>query len=224
MSPARIVGPCLSSTGSLHRPGLNSQCRFSSRLCNTAGCLHPDHQGFFASPAQYMSWYSKHGPLGSDPTHPTVAVLLYRKHVITEQLYIGQLISSMEAQGVRPIPIFINGIEAHTVVGLLFASLCRGCSPSASQALHPAISRAFDHKAGYHARLVVYSQHLHRQHTQLPAHPLTLLMSRHVNYNAEPSNAQNKVLISGHLLGIHLAYALALCTCSAFVSLLFLAA
>lgn len=92
----------------------------SVTFCNTAGCLHPEHQGFFASPAHYMKWYSKHGPLGSDPTHPTVAVLLYRKHVITEQLYIGQLISSMEAQGVRPIPIFINGIEAHTVVGSLF--------------------------------------------------------------------------------------------------------
>lgn len=71
-----------------------------------------------------MKWYSKHGPLGSDPTYPTVAVLLYRKHVITEQLYIGQLISTMEAQGVRPLPIFINGIEAHTVVSLLFASSC----------------------------------------------------------------------------------------------------
>ena len=95
-------------------------------VCNAAGCLHPEHQGFFASPAQYMKWYSKHGPLGSDPTHPTVAVLLYRKHVITEQLYIGQLISSMEAQGVRPIPIFINGIEAHTVVSVFFITLCWG--------------------------------------------------------------------------------------------------
>ena len=66
-----------------------------------------------------MKWYKQHGPLGGDPTHPTVAVLLYRKHVITEQMYIGQLISNMEQQGVRPIPIFINGIEAHTVVRLL---------------------------------------------------------------------------------------------------------
>ena len=65
-----------------------------------------------------MKWYKQQGPLGGDPTHPTVAVLLYRKHVITEQMYIGQLISNMEQQGVRPIPIFINGIEAHTVVRL----------------------------------------------------------------------------------------------------------
>ena len=66
-----------------------------------------------------MKWYGQHGPLGSDPTYPTVAVLLYRKHVITEQMYIGQLIRCMEEQGVRPIPIFINGIEAHTVVSCL---------------------------------------------------------------------------------------------------------
>ena len=46
------------------------------------------------------------------------AVLLYRKHVITEQPYIGQLITQMEAEGVIPLPIFINGVEAHTVVSL----------------------------------------------------------------------------------------------------------
>ena len=81
-----------------------------------AGCLHPQHQGYFKSPTDYMKWYSQHGPLKSDSTYPTVAVLLYRKHVITEQMYIGQLIGQMEDQGLRPIPIFINGIEAHTVV------------------------------------------------------------------------------------------------------------
>ena len=46
------------------------------------------------------------------------AVLLYRKHVITEQPYIGQLITQMEVEGVIPLPIFINGVEAHTVVSL----------------------------------------------------------------------------------------------------------
>ncbi|KAL3147924.1 Magnesium chelatase, variant 2 [Trebouxia sp. C0010 RCD-2024] len=99
------------------------------------GCLHPDFQGFFASPAQYIKWYNQHGPLGSDPTHPTVAVLLYRKHVITEQLYIGQLISCMEAQGVRPIPIFINGIEAHTVVRDLLTSTSEQASKSSKPTL-----------------------------------------------------------------------------------------
>ena len=29
---------------------------------------------------------------------------------------IGQMIECLEAQGLRPLPIFINGVEAHTVV------------------------------------------------------------------------------------------------------------
>ena len=55
-----------------------------------------------------MQWYAKHGPL-KDTLAPTVALLLYRKHVLTDQLYIPQLISCLEAQGVKPVPIFING-------------------------------------------------------------------------------------------------------------------
>lgn len=45
-----------------------------------------------------------------------VGILLYRKHVITEQPYIAELIEEMERGGLRPLPIFINGVEAHTVV------------------------------------------------------------------------------------------------------------
>ena len=43
-------------------------------------------------------------------------VLLYRKHVITAQPYIAQLVRCLEAGGVRPVPVFINGVEAHTIV------------------------------------------------------------------------------------------------------------
>lgn len=80
------------------------------------GCLHPDAPGrYFSSPAEYLRWYRDHGALrGADA--PTAAVLLYRKHVITEQPYIAQLVAQMEAEGVVPVPIFINGVEAHTVV------------------------------------------------------------------------------------------------------------
>ena len=42
--------------------------------------------------------------------------LQFRKHVITEQGYIPQLVRCFEEEGVVPVPIFINGIEAHTVV------------------------------------------------------------------------------------------------------------
>ncbi|KAG2494735.1 hypothetical protein HYH03_007247 [Edaphochlamys debaryana] len=79
------------------------------------GCLHPGYNGYFESPAQYMAWYGKHGRLaGTDA--PVVAVLLYRKHVITNQPYVAQLVAQLEAEGIIPLPVFINGVEAHTVV------------------------------------------------------------------------------------------------------------
>lgn len=128
------------------------------------GCVHPLYKGFFDTPTAYMAWYAQHGLLrGTDA--PVVAVLLYRKHVITKQPYIGQLITCLEEQvggillvfcwcccrdclhvcavghlhmgicvdglcarhlhvhqppatpqGVLPVPIFINGVEAHTIV------------------------------------------------------------------------------------------------------------
>ena len=43
-----------------------------------AGCLHPDHEGYFESPAQYLAWYRQHGPLRGNKEAPVVAVLLYR--------------------------------------------------------------------------------------------------------------------------------------------------
>mmetsp|Transcript_27930 Transcript_27930/g.78984 ORF Transcript_27930/g.78984 Transcript_27930/m.78984 type:complete len:1563 (-) Transcript_27930:449-5137(-) len=79
------------------------------------GCLHPDYDGFFSSPREYMRWYEKEGALRGTSA-PVVAVLLYRKHVITNQYYIPRLISQMEAEGVIPVPVFINGVEAHTIV------------------------------------------------------------------------------------------------------------
>jgi magnesium chelatase subunit H len=80
------------------------------------GCLHPAAPGrYFASPAEYWSWYTREYNQ-IDSSAPIVAVLLYRKHVITNQPYINQLIECMEQQGLRPLPIFINGVEAHTVV------------------------------------------------------------------------------------------------------------
>ncbi|KAF5843564.1 CobN/magnesium chelatase [Dunaliella salina] len=84
--------------------------------------------------------YAKHGPLrGTDA--PVVGVLLYRKHVITEQPYIPQIISIMEQEGHIPVPIFINGVEAHTVVRDMLTTdneqrmLARGEIGSISQTL-----------------------------------------------------------------------------------------
>lgn len=80
------------------------------------GCLHPEAPGkYFESPDAYMQWYEKNGPL-KNTASPRAAVLLYRKHVITKQPYIRDLIECLEREGIIPIPIFINGVEAHTIV------------------------------------------------------------------------------------------------------------
>ncbi|MCG6135621.1 MAG: magnesium chelatase subunit H [Nostoc sp. LLA-1] len=89
------------------------------------GLLHPDYQGFFESPRQYLDWYQKreqgnfssspHSPLPT-PHSPTIGILLYRKHVITKQPYIPQLIRRFEEAGLIPLPIFINGVEGHVAV------------------------------------------------------------------------------------------------------------
>jgi magnesium chelatase subunit H len=76
------------------------------------GLLHPDYQGYFTSPRDYLQWYqSKNKQLS-----PVVGILLYRKHVITKQPYIPQLISHFEQAGLTPLPIFINGVEGHVAV------------------------------------------------------------------------------------------------------------
>ncbi|GMH35161.1 hypothetical protein BSKO_03029 [Bryopsis sp. KO-2023] len=79
------------------------------------GCLHPDYDGYFASPAEYLKWYEANGPVKTRNA-PTVGVMVYRKHVITGAEYVRQLITLIEEGGLRPVPIFINGVEAHTIV------------------------------------------------------------------------------------------------------------
>lgn len=79
------------------------------------GCVHPSYDGYFNSPAEYLSWYEKHGPVKTRNS-PTVGMMVYRKHVITGASYINQMISLIEEGGLKPVPIFINGVEAHTIV------------------------------------------------------------------------------------------------------------
>jgi magnesium chelatase subunit H len=86
---------------------------------------------YFESPAEYLAWRlsantqtlaAQQGFVLAPDDAPRVAVLLYRKHVITEQRYLGDLIRQMEQDGLLPIPIFINGVEAHTIVRDLLTS------------------------------------------------------------------------------------------------------
>ena len=81
------------------------------------GLLHPDYEGYFESPRQYLEWYRQHvGAKASVPLQGVVGILLYRKHVVTKQPYIPQLIRHFENAGLVPLPIFINGVEGHVAV------------------------------------------------------------------------------------------------------------
>src|SRR4028119_1154932 len=81
------------------------------------GLLHPDYQGYFESPRQYLEWYRQHvGTTYTPPLKGVVGILLYRKHVVTKQPYIHQLIRHFEKAGLTPLPIFINGVEGHVAV------------------------------------------------------------------------------------------------------------
>ncbi|HIK27497.1 MAG: magnesium chelatase subunit H [Oscillatoriaceae bacterium SKW80] len=100
------------------------------------GLLHPDYSGagirgledkekksphfqisaspYFESPRQYLEWYHQTKP--ESKNWPVVGILLYRKHVITKQPYIPKLIRYFEEANLLPVPIFINGVEAHVAV------------------------------------------------------------------------------------------------------------
>ena len=80
------------------------------------GLLHPEYQGYFTSPQDYLTWYTNHIGTNDCSTNPVIGILLYRKHVITKQPYIPQLIKHFTAQGLIPVPIFINGVEGHVAV------------------------------------------------------------------------------------------------------------
>ena len=78
-------------------------------------------QKYMEDPREYVRWYEETHPWVTEST-PRVGVLLYRKHVLTDQAYIPNVITLMETEGLMPIPIFINGVEGHTVVRDLFTS------------------------------------------------------------------------------------------------------
>jgi len=76
------------------------------------GLLHPEYKGYFTSPSAYLQWYNQE----KKELFPVIGILLYRKHVITKQPYIPQLIKAFESADLTPLPIFINGVEGHVAV------------------------------------------------------------------------------------------------------------
>ena len=82
------------------------------------GLIHPDAPGrTFSTTADYLTWHAaKRTGVRLPADAPTVGLLLYRKHVISGLSYIGELIRGLEEAGLRPLPVFINGVEAHVVV------------------------------------------------------------------------------------------------------------
>ena len=95
------------------------------------GLLHPLKDTYFTTPKEFLEWRNSDdcsenallkGFTLAPKDAPRVAVLLYRKHVITDQPYILDLIALMEQNGICPVPIFINGVEGHTIVRDLLTS------------------------------------------------------------------------------------------------------
>ncbi|KEF41390.1 MAG: protoporphyrin IX magnesium chelatase [Cyanobium sp. CACIAM 14] len=101
-----------------HGLGLKSGPIPPPRESPNLGLLHPEHEGFFLSPADYLAWFRRHRPESAPERQnwPVVGLLLYRKHVITEQPYLPQLIRAFEAAQLIPLPVFINGVEGHMAV------------------------------------------------------------------------------------------------------------
>eukprot|EP01038_Epipyxis_sp_PR26KG_P011025 gene11025-14806_t len=87
------------------------------------GIVHPDlGKSYMSSPKEYIKWFEEKHLNWITPETPRVGILLYRKHVISEQQYIPNLIALMENERIIPIPVFINGVEGHTVVRELFTT------------------------------------------------------------------------------------------------------
>ena len=81
------------------------------------GLLHPEYPNYFTSPQTYLTWYLEQFKIQDlNNKSGVVAILIYRKHVITKLKYIAKLIRYFEADNLIPITIFINGVEGHVIV------------------------------------------------------------------------------------------------------------
>ncbi len=102
------------------------------------GLLHPEYDGYFESPKAYADWYAE---THKSENSPIVGILLYRKHVITKQPYIPQLIRYFEQAGLVPLPIFINGVEGHVAVRDLMTSAHEQAQRALGNTACPSLSK-----------------------------------------------------------------------------------
>lgn len=122
-SPPATAGPTAaapSAAAQQQRRRAAREPRSPSADVPTTGCFHPSlffvdapmidppPGRFISSPAEYLSWYRSAHP-GVTADAPVVAVLLYRKHVVSRQPYLATLVRCLEGAGVIPLPIFISG-------------------------------------------------------------------------------------------------------------------
>ncbi|MFN6340487.1 MAG: cobaltochelatase subunit CobN [Cyanobacteriota bacterium] len=101
-----------------HGLGLKPATIAPVRESPNLGLCHPDHDGYALTPREYLAWFVRTRPQSAAGREnwPVVGLLLYRKHVITGQPYIPQLIRAFEAARLVPLPVFINGVEGHMAV------------------------------------------------------------------------------------------------------------
>eukprot|EP00929_Paragymnodinium_shiwhaense_P064418 TRINITY_DN32257_c0_g2_i1.p1 TRINITY_DN32257_c0_g2~~TRINITY_DN32257_c0_g2_i1.p1 ORF type:complete len:1751 (+),score=429.81 TRINITY_DN32257_c0_g2_i1:85-5337(+) len=95
----------------------------------SVGLLHPalkranEAGPFFSTPKEYMDWYRTYRPEAFQEDWPVCALLLYRKHVVSELPYIWQLVNYLEEKHqLLPLPIFIQGVDAHIAARDLLTS------------------------------------------------------------------------------------------------------
>jgi len=84
------------------------------QMAPSMGCFHPDAEELFDSPAAYQRWVLKTRRYRRG--QPTVALLVFRKHLLQAQTYPNDLIRALESKGLAVLPIFVSGIETHVAL------------------------------------------------------------------------------------------------------------
>lgn len=89
----------------------------------TMGFAHPDAPRLFGKPEEYERWERDRKKVakkrkGAPQTEPigTVALLSYRVHILSGTQYHNDIVRTLEASGMRVLPIFCVGVENHVVV------------------------------------------------------------------------------------------------------------